>query len=118
MAKIYKNIAQSAVEYSLVIAIVVSALVTINIYVKRGLQGRMRDASDDFAFTVRDMAWPSESGAAVFQKQFETDMVTKKVTTNIGYDNETFKMNKGGTVDYATNSQVSQAAGDLFQYDY
>jgi hypothetical protein len=39
--------AQSVLEYSVLIAIVIAALLAIQIYVKRGVQGRMRSASDD-----------------------------------------------------------------------
>jgi uncharacterized protein (UPF0333 family) len=39
--------AQSTLEYGLVIAIVVAALLAINIYMKRGVQGRLRSSADD-----------------------------------------------------------------------
>lgn len=38
---------QSTLEYAVLIAIVVAGLITIQSYVKRGLQGKMRSASDD-----------------------------------------------------------------------
>lgn len=117
MTKIRKNIAQSAVEYSLIIAVVVSALVTINVYVKRGLQGRMADAGDDFANTVRDAPWPADSGSAVFQRQFEDNKISKSVTTFIEYDKENFKMIKGGSVNYSTGSKMRQQEGDYYRYD-
>lgn len=38
---------QSTLEYAVIIAVVVAALVAVQTYVKRGLQGRLRQASDD-----------------------------------------------------------------------
>jgi len=39
--------AQSTLEYALVIAVVVGALVAMQVYVKRGVQGRLKSAADD-----------------------------------------------------------------------
>ena len=39
--------AQSAVEYAMVLIVVMGAFVAIGTYIKRGIQGRMRDATDD-----------------------------------------------------------------------
>ncbi|MFC1675080.1 hypothetical protein ACFL1K_04275 [Candidatus Omnitrophota bacterium] len=38
---------QSTLEYAIVIALVVAALLAMNIYMKRAVQGRMRSATDD-----------------------------------------------------------------------
>lgn len=38
--------AQTTAEYAIVIALIVGAVVAMQVYVKRGLQGRMRDAVD------------------------------------------------------------------------
>jgi len=38
---------QSTLEYAILIGIVVGALITMQIYVKRGIQGKLRSASDD-----------------------------------------------------------------------
>ena len=37
---------QSTLEYAMIIAVVVGALLAIQIYMKRGLQGRLRESSD------------------------------------------------------------------------
>lgn len=39
--------AQSTLEYAILIVIVIGALIAMNTYIKRGLQGRFRSASDD-----------------------------------------------------------------------
>jgi len=38
---------QSTLEYGVVIAVVVAALISMQTYVKRGIQGKLRQASDD-----------------------------------------------------------------------
>jgi len=38
---------QSVLEYAVIIAVVVSALLAVNIYMKRGLENRMRQSGDD-----------------------------------------------------------------------
>lgn len=38
---------QSTLEYAVLIAIIVAALVAMQVYIKRGMQGRLRQASDD-----------------------------------------------------------------------
>lgn len=39
--------AQSTLEYAVIIAVVVAGLVAMQVYIKRGVQGRLRQASDD-----------------------------------------------------------------------
>lgn len=39
--------AQSTLEYGVVIAVIVAGLVAMQVYLKRGMQGRLRQASDD-----------------------------------------------------------------------
>jgi len=38
---------QSTLEYAVIIAVVVGALLAIQVYIKRGVQGRLKQASDD-----------------------------------------------------------------------
>ncbi len=45
---LYKNKAQSMIEYSLLVIIVIAILLATNSYVKRGIQGRWKASIDDF----------------------------------------------------------------------
>ncbi len=45
--RLRKRRAQSTLEYAVLIVIVIGALLTIQTYVKRGIQGRLRQATDD-----------------------------------------------------------------------
>ena len=38
---------QSTLEYAILIIIIIGALLTIQVYIKRGMQGRLRSSSDD-----------------------------------------------------------------------
>lgn len=38
---------QSTLEYAVIIAVIVGALLAIQVYIKRGIQGRLKQASDD-----------------------------------------------------------------------
>ena len=41
------NIAQSTLEYAVIIAVVVAALLALQIYLKRGVQGKLRQSTDN-----------------------------------------------------------------------
>ena len=38
---------QSTLEYAILIIIIIGALLSIQVYIKRGIQGRLKDATDD-----------------------------------------------------------------------
>jgi uncharacterized protein (UPF0333 family) len=38
---------QSTLEYAILIIIIIGALISIQVYIKRGIQGRLKGASDD-----------------------------------------------------------------------
>lgn len=44
--RIFNKKAQSTLEYAIIVAVVVGALLMMQIYVKRGLQGRLRSSTD------------------------------------------------------------------------
>ena len=47
MIRIRKRKGQSVLEYIILIVIIIAALLTLQIYMKRGLQGRLASATDD-----------------------------------------------------------------------
>ena len=50
---------QSTLEYAIIIMVVIAALLTMNAYMKRGLQGKLRDASDQIGeqFSAQTTTW-------------------------------------------------------------
>lgn len=58
--------AQSTLEYAVVVACVVAAILAMQIYIKRGTQGRLRQASDEIG------------------EQYSPTATTSSITTNLG----------------------------------
>jgi Flp pilus assembly pilin Flp len=46
---------QNTAEYAIVIALIIGAVIAMQTYVKRGLQGRMKDATDYVATETKDI---------------------------------------------------------------
>ncbi len=58
----------SVVEYSLLIAIVIAGLLAMQVYVKRAVSGRWKEAGDVFGFgrqTSRTLLKPQPSGGGL-----------------------------------------------------
>jgi hypothetical protein len=55
---IRRKSAQSTLEYAILIVVVIAALLSLQVYIKRGLQGKMRSSADDIGdqFAVGDGA--------------------------------------------------------------
>jgi hypothetical protein len=45
---------QSTLEYAVLIVVIIGALLTIQVYLKRGIQGRMRSSADDIGDQYSD----------------------------------------------------------------
>jgi hypothetical protein len=74
---------QSTAEYAIVIGLVIAAAVAMQVYVKRGIQGKMKDASD---YVDSDA-----SGVVGTTKQYEPNymMETTMVSTRNASENAT-----------------------------
>jgi hypothetical protein len=55
---------QSTVEYAVLIIIIICALISIQAYIKRGVQGRLKSATDD----IGDQFSPGNTNAIVSEK--------------------------------------------------
>jgi len=72
---------QSTLEYAILIVVIIGALLAIQVYLKRGLQGRIKQAADDIG------------------SQFSPGNFNEVVTTyTYKKTNETFTAGTGGTV--------------------
>lgn len=78
--------AQTALEYSMVIAVVVLALIAMQIYMRRGMSGRLRDVAD----SIGKQYWPGSTNSSLLTTQ------QMEVTSNI-------MRVEGSTVDPAYN---------------
>lgn len=81
--RIKKRKAQSVLEYGLVISAVIAALLVINIYLKKAVQGKLKESSDQigrqFDPAKFTSSWKVESGGP-------TETVTKEThdSTTLG----------------------------------
>ncbi len=107
---------QNIAEYSILIALVIAAAVAMQVYVKRGVQGRVADAVDHTGGTVGTDVGGS---ALTFSgKQFEPDYVdtSANVSSNRGLQENT---SAGGIVNRTSvNETTTRAAGSYEKTTY
>jgi Flp pilus assembly pilin Flp len=89
---------QNTLEYAIIIAVIVAALIAMNAYIKRGVQGRLKSATNDIgdqfspqtAFGTSNTHMEANSdenitgGAAPTTTVNTTQDQTKNVTENVG----------------------------------
>jgi len=68
-------VAQSTLEYAILIAVVISALLSIQIYLKRGVSGRLRTSAD----SIGDQYAPRTTSANVTLKVKSDTVTTSKL---------------------------------------
>lgn len=87
---------QSTLEYAILIIIIIGALVSIQVYVKRGIQGRLKGAADDIGEqfspgntnvqkTVRTISYTSDTnfGGVVTSLLLNNETTDTKSTSRI-----------------------------------
>lgn len=92
--------AQSTLEYGVVIAVIVAALVAMQVYIKRGVQGRLRQASDD----VGEQFSPGYTTGATY-----TTSNVASTETVLGGDKPTTQSTSNQAQTRSTNEQVATA---------
>ena len=76
--RLNKRKAQSTLEYGVVIAVVVAALVAMQAYVKRGLQGKIKESTDQ----IGEQYSPEHASGTV------ATTVTTETTENVTIDSQ------------------------------
>ena len=82
---------QSTAEYAIVIALVIGAAVAMQVYVKRGIQGKMKDATD----------YNDPSATMLRTTQYEPDYATTTDMVSKRKAEERATTSKGGAVERA-----------------
>lgn len=67
-----KRKGQSTLEYAILIIIIIGALLSIQIYIKRGIQGRLKQAADD----IGDQFSPGNTNVDIRRKSFSNTQET------------------------------------------
>lgn len=77
---------QSTLEYAAIIAVVVAAIVALNVYMKRGIEGHLRNASDDIGtqYDIETGGYKNVSQLGKGQKEIQySAMGTKEGDINV-----------------------------------
>ena len=117
---------QNTAEYAVLIGLVVAAVIAMQTYVKRGVQGRMHDASDKFYKDLtKDTGWSGISTTVVddTKNQYEPTNLASQSTKVTIEDYKQTNVKKGGTVTRdirEITKEGSEEAGkkDYQKYDY
>jgi len=64
MTHLNKQRGQSTLEYAVLIIVIIAALISIQTYIKRGIQGRLKSASDD----IGDQYSPGNTNSLISEK--------------------------------------------------
>ena len=82
---------QSTAEYAIVIGLVIAAVVAMQVYVKRGIQGKFRDASDAKIKYTGNSDYGVNTNSLQYEPQYltttgmySTSNVVEKTTTSAG----------------------------------
>ena len=65
MVNLNKKRGQSTLEYAVLIIVIIAALIAIQTYIKRGVQGRLKSASDD----IGDQYSPGNTNSLTAEKR-------------------------------------------------
>jgi uncharacterized protein (UPF0333 family) len=79
-----KKRGQSTLEYAILILVIIAALISIQAYIKRGVQGRLKSATDD----IGDQFSPGNTNSIVAEK-------TKSKTHQLFGQDETGTVKQG-----------------------
>lgn len=112
---------QSTAEYAILIGLVIGALIVMQTYVRRGIQGRFRDATDDYVSSIgSDANWTNISSAnPILSPQWEYEQYQGQRTRQVITGTQTTEtMEKGGKVSRDITEKTQQAVGDYQQYNY
>lgn len=95
--------AQTTAEYAILIALVVGAVIAMQIYVRRSIQGKIKDAAD-YKMTV-NVTGVNTTGIFA-TNQFEPYYINSTATTD-QKQTQTESMRKGGGVNRTTNATTT-----------
>ena len=111
MMKLFKKNkrAQNVVEYAILIALVVGAIIAIQTFAKRALQGRVRDAAKYMVDKTNFATMSTFSAGNYNTAQYEPYYQNSQYETTRG--EREFKSGNGDTESYSDNSLSIRNAG-------
>ena len=107
---------QNTAEYAILIGVIVAAAIAMQIYVRRGMQAKVKEAVD-FTTTADTMSGVAEVGNLFTQKQYEPYyLATNYTTTQSGAVSE--QLQAGGGVIRDSMSDTTQRVGNQTYSNY
>ena len=111
-----KRKGQSMAEYAIVLTVVITAIVAMQVYVKRGLQGKVKDVTDDVGIGLSTTTKTSQYEPYYAQSNFTTaqdQAVQEQYQTGgaVARNSQSEKSVRTGN----SNVGVDQAAGGAWQ---
>ena len=123
--------AQSVAEYAVFISMMVAAIATMQLYIKRGLQAKYADSADQIVVNLADPGlWakdPSVPGsidisttpvAVSGSYQYEPFNIESRKTQQVIEDKLVYGMSLGGNVTRDTVTRTQNEIGDYIMYDH
>lgn len=83
----YKKLGQSVTEYAVLLAVVASALIAMQIYLKRGIQGRIRDLSNQISPTQYERGTTTANYTVTQESETATTYNNQRSTVIISEQN-------------------------------
>ena len=82
---------QSTLEYAILIIIIIGALLSIQVYIKRGIQGRLKSATDDIGTqfspgntnVIKTMRTSSRSSETFLDGVTRSELLEEETTTDL-----------------------------------
>ncbi|MFH1191180.1 MAG: hypothetical protein V1670_03180 [Candidatus Omnitrophota bacterium] len=96
-----KQKGQSTLEYALIIAVVVAGLFAMQIYMKRGIEGKLRTSSDDIGAQFeagRSTVYTASNHTGVTVERTATGVTTSRSDGSDGSVRDTFNTSGNETV--------------------
>lgn len=93
---------QGLAEYALIFSIVVAALLAMQTYIKRGLQGKYKDAADEIIFSLRET-----KGDLNLPLQYEPYYTSSKISATAS-QSRTAKESSGGSKETTINDTFTR----------
>jgi len=123
LKRLGKTKAQSTAEYAILIGLIIAAAVGMQTYVKRGIQGRIKDTSDNYVTQLAaDTNWAGvtngTTAAATLEGQYEPLGLSSKNTQAISENVQESTMNADGTFTRSSARTSIGAAGDYQEHAY
>ena len=78
LTKLRKKMAQSSLEYAVLAVVVIGALLSIQTYLKRGIQGKIKSSTDDISAEQYDM------NKTTYSKNTFTNSKTSEKVNSLG----------------------------------